>query len=206
MASRAIGGDFFEYCDLQSGAFGVALGDVSGKGPAAALVAAMLQGMFSMETEQEHGPSVTLSRMNRALLRRRIEPRFATVTYGVLSPDHVFTYTNAGHLPSILVRRGGEVQRLGSGGPLLGVFDDAEFPEESWRLESGDTVVLFSDGVTEAWHTGEEFGDARLVAVASANRALEPRALLDTLFAAVQEFSGEATPTDDVTLVVLRVR
>ena len=206
MASRAIGGDFFEYCDLPTGAFGLALGDVSGKGPAAALVAAMLQGMFSMETEQAHTPPETLRRMNRALLRRRIEPRFATVMFGVLAPDRTFTYANAGHLPSILVRRGGAVQRLASGGPLLGVFDNAEFPGETFALEAGDTVVLFSDGVTEAWRTDEEFGDRRLIQVVRHNRALEPGALLDTLFAAVREFSGAAVPTDDVTLAILRVR
>jgi serine phosphatase RsbU (regulator of sigma subunit) len=205
-ASRAIGGDFFEYCDLPSGAFGLALGDVSGKGPAAALVAAMLQGMFSMEAEQEHSPSLTLSRMNRALLRRRIEPRFSTLMFGVLAPDRRFTYANAGHLPSILVRGNGSVHRLSSGGPILGVFEDAEFPGETWMLEPGDTVVVFSDGVTEAWRTDEEFGDERLVGVVQANRALEPGALLKVVFAAVREFSGEAVPTDDVTLAILRVR
>jgi sigma-B regulation protein RsbU (phosphoserine phosphatase) len=166
----------------------------------------MLQGMFSMEAEREHGPSRTLSRMNRALLRRRIEPRFATLMFGVLSPDGSFTYANAGHLPSILVRRGGVVQRLPAGGPILGVFDDAEFPEETWTLESGDTVIVFSDGVTEAWHTNEEFGEQRLVTAARANRALEPGALLDTLLGAVRQFSGETAPTDDVTLAIVRMR
>jgi predicted ester cyclase len=206
MASRAIGGDFFEYCDLPSGAFGLALGDVSGKGPAAALVAAMLQGMFSMEAEHENSPSLTLWRMNRALLRRRIEPRFSTLMFGVLAPDRRFTYANAGHLPSILVRAGGSVQRLSAGGPILGVFDDAEFPGETWMLDPGDTIIVFSDGVTEAWRTDEEFGDERLVAVAQRNRALEPGVLLETIFAAVREFSGETVPTDDVTLAILRVR
>ena len=206
LASRAIGGDFFEYVDLPSGAFGVALGDVSGKGPPAALVAAMLQGMFSMEAERGHTPPLTLSRMNRALLRRGLEPRFATLMFGVLAPDRSFSYANAGHLPSLLVRREGAVQRLSSGGPILGVFEDAVFPGETCALGSGDTLIVFSDGVTEAWRTGEEFGDERLVAAAQANRALAPAALLDTLFGAVREFSGEAVPTDDVTIAIVRVR
>ena len=139
--SRSIGGDFFEYVDLPSGAFGFALGDVSGKGPAAALVAAMMQGMFSMGAEHEHTPSVTLSRMNRALVRRRIEPRFATVMFGVLSPDGMFDYANAGHLPPLVVRRAGGIERLSTGGPLLGVFDDVQFPGQRASFGPGDTVV-----------------------------------------------------------------
>ena len=206
MASRAIGGDFFEYLDLPSGAFGIALGDVSGKGPPAALIAAMLQGMFSMEADIGRTPSQTLSRMNRALVRRGIEPRFATLMFGVLSPDRSFSYANAGHLPSILVRRDGAVERLSEGGPILGVFDAAAFPGETCALGSGDTVVVFSDGVTDAWSTGEEFGDERLVAAVQTNRTLEPAALLDTLFNAVREFSGQAVPTDDVTIAIVRVR
>ena len=121
--SRAIGGDFFEYADLASGAFGLAVGDVSGKGPPAALLAAMLQGMFSMEADTGHAPSVTLARMNVALVRRGIEPRFSTLFYGVLSPEGVLRYANAGHLPPLLVRRSGRIERLSAGGPILGVFD-----------------------------------------------------------------------------------
>jgi len=206
MASRAIGGDFFEYLDLPARVFGLALGDVSGKGPPAALVAAMLQGMFSMEAEIGRTPSQTLARMNRALVRRGIEPRFATLIFGLISPDRSFSYANAGHLPSILVRRDGAVERLSAGGPILGVFEDAVFPGETCALDSGDTVVAFSDGVTEAWRTGEEFGDERLVAAAQANRTLGPAALLDTLLGAVRAFSGESVPTDDVTIAIVRVR
>src|SRR6187401_3179804 len=84
---RAIGGDFLEYLDLPGGAVGIALGDVSGKGPAAALVAAMVQGMFSVVAIESPSPSAALAGVNQALCRRGIEPRFATLAYGVLTPD-----------------------------------------------------------------------------------------------------------------------
>ena len=206
LASRAIGGDFFEYVDLPSGAFGLALGDVSGKGPAAALVAAMLQGMFSMEAEMGHTPSKTLSRLNRALLGRGLGPRFATLTFGVLATDRTFSYANAGHLPPLLVRCDGSVRRLSMGGPILGIFEDAPFPGETCALHPGDTIVAFSDGVTDARRSGEEFGDDRLVDAVRAQRTLEPAALLDTLFGILREFSGGAALTDDATISILRVR
>src|SRR5262245_1571525 len=175
--SRAIGGDFFEYGDWPSGACGLALGDVSGKGPGAALLAAMLQGMFTMEADMQHSPSATLARINRALVNRRIEPRFATVFYGVLEPDGGFRYASAGHPPPLIVRRAGGVERLSSGGPVLGVFAKAEFPDHRCRLEAGDSVVAFSDGVTEAARQdGVEFGEERLLATAKASRDSAPEA------------------------------
>lgn len=210
MPSRAIGGDFFEYVDLASGDFGVALGDVSGKGPAAALVAAMVQGIFSVEAEAEaeaeRDPSVTLSRVNRALRRRGMEPRFVTLVYGVLSPDGRFRYSNAGQNPPILLTKTG-VHHLMTGGPMLGVFDEVAFPEETVSLRPGDTLVFFSDGVTEARNAaGEEFTDARLLACVEDHHHEAPQAILDALAGNVRAFCGDAPQSDDVTMVVVRFR
>jgi serine phosphatase RsbU (regulator of sigma subunit) len=203
--SRSIGGDFFEYVDLPSGAFGLALGDVSGKGPAAALLAAMIQGMFSVDADLERSPSATLAHMNRALVRRRIEPRFATLVFGVLAPDGMFDYANAGHLPPLVVRRSGGIERLSTGGPLLGVFEEVLFPGNRCQLRPGDTVVAFSDGVTEAPGAGDDlFGEERLLAAADAHRLSKPAVLVDALFSAVRSFSGERTATDDVTITALQ--
>lgn len=205
--SRSIGGDFFEYADLASGAFGLAIGDVSGKGPPAALLAAMLMGMFSMEADTSHTPSATLGRMNVALVRRGIEPRFSTLFYGVLAADGVFSYASAGHLPPLVVRQGGSVERLSAGGLILGVFEDAVFPGSQVTLEAGDTVVAFSDGMTEARDgAGQEFGEERLIEVATAHRGERPAAMLDALFNAVHEFSGSAAAAavDNLTVAVVR--
>ncbi|MEO7189599.1 MAG: SpoIIE family protein phosphatase [Vicinamibacterales bacterium] len=203
---RAIGGDFLEYLDLPTGELGIAVGDVSGKGPAAALVAAMLQGMFSIVANEGGGPSAVLTRVNLALCGRGIEPRFATLAYGVLAPGGRFTYSNAGHNPPLLLSRKGIV-RLTEGGPMLGVFSDAAFPEETVLLESGDSLVAFSDGVTDAVAPdGDDFGIERLLQCAEGHRFAPPADLLAQLFATVKEFCGSAPPSDDVTIAVMQYR
>lgn len=203
---RAIGGDFVEYIDLPSGDVGIAVGDVSGKGPAAALVAAMLQGMFSIVALESDSPQTALTRVNRALCRRGIEPRFATLAYAVLSPDGQLTYSNAGHNPPLLLTRAG-VTRLTTGGPMLGVFEDAAFPQATLTLEADDGLVAFSDGVTDAIAPdGGDFGTDRLVATAAAARSLAPPELLARLFDTVRDFCGTAPPVDDVTMAVLRFK
>ena len=201
---RAIGGDFLEFLDLDAGALGLAVGDVSGKGPAAALVAAMLQGMFSIVAAEAAGPSAALSRLNRALVRRHIEPRFATVSYATLTPQGTLSYANAGHNPPLLLTRTG-VGRLTAGGPMLGVFSDADFPGETVHLAPGDAVIAFSDGVTDATNLdGVEFGIERLLDAAMAHRLEPPAALLDHLASLVREFCGDSPASDDVTIAVVR--
>jgi steroid delta-isomerase-like uncharacterized protein len=203
---RAIGGDFVEYLELPSGCRGVSVGDVSGKGPAAALVAAMLQGMFSIVALESDSPQTTLTRVHRALCQRGIEPRFATLVYAMLAPDGRLTYSNAGHNPPLLLTRQG-VTRLTEGGPMLGVFEDAEFPQETVTLAPGDTLVAFSDGVTDAVAPdGNDFGIERLIESAHAARRESPAVILDQLFATVGEFCGAAPPVDDVTMVVTRFK
>ena len=204
--SRTIGGDFFEYLDLPSGDFGLALGDASGKGAAAALVAAMVQGIFSVEAENERGPSATLSRVNRALRRRGMEPHFVTLMYGVIAPDGKFRYSNAGQNPPILLTAGG-IQHLTTGGPMLGLFDDPVFPEETLWLKPGDRVLVFSDGVTEALNqAAEEFSEARLVEVLQQHVTEQPDALLESVLDSVRRFCGHAPQRDDVTAVVMQFR
>ena len=203
---RAIGGDFLEYLDLPRGEVGLALGDVSGKGPAAALVAAMLQGMFSIVAGESLTPEPALTRVNQTLCRRGIEPRFATLAYGMLAPDGRLTYSNAGHNPPLLLTASG-TKRLTEGGPMLGVFPDASFPEETIMLSPGDSVVVFSDGVTDALAPdGDDFGIDRLLECAASYRLARPADLLSHLFATVKDFVGSAPPSDDVTIAVIRYR
>src|SRR5712692_10187869 len=193
---RAIGGDFFEYVELPSGDVGIAMGDVSGKGPAAALLAAMIQGMFAAAAPAGGGPAVTLSRITQWLAARRVEARFATLVYGVLSSDGRLVYSNAGHNPPALVARDG-IRRLTTGGPILGVFVDAVFEEETLHLHHEDTLVMFTDGVTEARSASdEEFGEHRLMACLSTDAAASPTALLSHIFSAVREFCQHADQSD----------
>jgi predicted ester cyclase len=203
---RAIGGDFFEFVELPSGDAGIAMGDVAGKGPAAALLAALLQGMFAIEATSGSGPAVILSRINRRLTARRLESRFATLVYGVLSSDGRLVYSNAGHNPPALVARDG-IRRLTTGGPILGAFGDAVFEEETLSLDDRATLVMFTDGVTEARNpSDEEFGEHRLMTCLSAGASSPPGILLHRIFDAVREFGKQADQSDDITVTVTRFR
>jgi len=203
---RAIGGDFFEFIDLPRGDFGIVLGDVSGQGPPAALLAALLQGMFTAEAQIGDSPAATLSRVNQRLVERRLNTRFATLVYAVLSPDGRLVYSNAGHNPPALVARDG-IHRLATSSLILGAFPHAAFEEETLQLNAHDTLVMFTDGVTEARNSAdEEFGDERLVSCLKATAASPPASLLACVFGAVREFCQQADPVDDITVTVTRYR
>jgi serine phosphatase RsbU (regulator of sigma subunit) len=201
---RAIGGDFFDYFEFSNGGFGFALGDVAGKGPPAALLTAVLQGTFAACAQLGATPAQILKRVNDALVRRAIESRFATVVYGALSCDGRLTYCNAGHNPPLLIGKGG-LRRLDKGGLIVGVFEQATFEEETVQLDPGDTLIVFSDGISEALNPdGDEFGEERLVSCVETNRELPPAILLECVLDTVQRFRADAAQNDDLTLLVLR--
>lgn len=205
---RSIGGDFYDYVDLPAGALGFALGDVAGKGPPAALLSAMMQGIFAAQAASSDSPSQTITRVNLALYRRGIESRFVTLMYGALRPDGRLTYCNAGHNPPLVIssnNAGQIIRRLECGGPIVGLFEAATFEEETIALNPGDWLVVFSDGVSEAMSaSGDEYGESRIVTVVEKHQGLEPRQLLEALFADVREFARGAPQSDDITAMILR--
>jgi serine phosphatase RsbU (regulator of sigma subunit) len=205
---RSIGGDFYDYVELPEGALGFALGDVAGKGPPAALLSAMMQGMFAAQAATTDAPAKTISRVNLALYRRGIESRFVTLMYGALQPDGRLTYCNAGHNPPLVISQAGgspTIRRLERGGPIVGLFEGATFEEETVRLAPGDWLIVFSDGVSEALSAaGDEYGDDRIIAVVNNNPQAEPQQLLEALFLDVREFARGAAQSDDITAMVLR--
>src|SRR5262245_27713526 len=204
---RSIGGDFYDYVDLPTGAFGFALGDVAGKGPPAALLSAMMQGIFAAQAAASDTPRQTIARVNLALYKRGIESRFVTLMYGTLDPDGRLTYCNAGHNPPLIIGGTGSkgVRRLEVGGPIVGLFETATFDEETVTMAPGDTLIVFSDGVSEAMSaSGEEYGESRIVAVAEKQAGAAPAELLQALFADVRAFARGAAQSDDITAMVLR--
>lgn len=202
---REIGGDFLDYLDLPGGSMGFALGDVAGKGAPAALLAAVVQGIFTAQLEDAQSPAVTISRMNRALVRRAIESRFATVAYSVLSRDGKLVSCNAGHNPPLIVSRDGTIRRLEKGGLVLGLFERATFEEEELQLQAGDALILFSDGVIETVNPADqEFGEQRVMASVSSATHLTVEELLDKILSDVTAFAGGRPQADDVTVLVTR--
>ena len=201
---RSIGGDFYDYVDLSDGSFGFALGDVAGKGPPAALLSAMMQGIFAAQAATSDPPSQTISRVNLALYRRGIESRFVTLMYGALYADGRLVYCNAGHNPPLVVGKNG-FRRLECGGPIVGLFESATYEEETVKLEAGDWLIVFSDGVSEALSaSGEEYGESRILECVNRNLALDPQRLLEAMFSDVREFARGAAQSDDITGMVMR--
>ena len=203
---RTIGGDFFDYFDFPNGDFGIALGDVAGKGPSAALLTAMIQGVFASQVASTASPAALLATVNESLIRRSVQSRFATLLYGTLSQDGQLTYTNAGHNPPMLVGRDG-VRRLETGGLILGFFPRATYEQETLNLQAGDLLIVFSDGVTEALSAdGEEFGEERLLASVVSNRERPAADVLEGILSEIRSFTTHAAQHDDVTALVLRYR
>ena len=201
---RAVGGDFFDYIDLPSGNFGFLVGDVAGKGSPAALLASAVLGMFGAEATYQTAASALITRLNKGLFRRKVDARFLTTFYAMITPDGVLTYTNAGHNAPMLVSAAG-VKRLDTGGLVLGLFEHAAYEEEQVALRPGDVIVAFSDGVTEAMNAaGEEFTDDRLLACLDAHRGAAPDALVPALLTDLHTFCGDTAQGDDITVVLVR--
>ncbi len=201
---RSIGGDFFDYLDDLGASFGFVLGDVAGKGPPAALMSALMQGMFAAHAHAPDQPSTTIAQMNKALYRRGIESRFVTLMLGSVAEDGRLTYCNGGHNPPFVIGRSG-ARRLETGGPVVGLLELASFAQETVQLDPGDVIVVFSDGVSEALSAlDEEFGDARLLEVASGGTHEPAQVQVGRIIDAVRAFTRGAPQSDDITVMVLR--
>jgi len=201
--SRDVGGDYYEiFDDAETGDLEFAIGDVSGKGVPAALLMSTLQSTFMGATSGTADLASVCSRINKFLVERTSPERYATFFVGHLTEDAYLAYVNAGHNPPYLLRDG-EAQRLMGGGMPLGLFATAEYEVQKIRLRSGDVLLAFTDGVTEAMNPeSEEFGDERLLGVAAAGHA-SAEALIDAVRRAVDEHTRGAPQHDDLTLLVL---
>ncbi|HEY2932082.1 MAG TPA: SpoIIE family protein phosphatase [Acidobacteriota bacterium] len=202
---REIGGDYFDYLELSDDKLGVAIADVAGKGTPAALLTSMLQGAFCAHAEAEVPITETVANVNRALRRRKLENRFVTFFYGILSSDGAFQYVNAGHNPPVLLQRSG-VRRLERGGLILGLFD-AQYESETVMLEDGDLIVLFTDGLSEALNEhGEEFGEERLIEWVRHQMKQSARQVTYGLIENLRLFTKDVPLADDVTLMAMKYR
>jgi len=180
------------------------LGDVSGKGVAASMLMTRLHAMFrSLATVDLHIDQL-MGQANRLLCESTIADQFATLVCGRMSRSGDLEITGAGHCP-VLAVRDDEVTQIESTGMPLGMFSNAEYCVQRTRLDPGDSLFLFTDGVTETRDpTGAEYGVDRLAEFLSQRRALSPQALADSCLAELHAFSSGATRTDDLTLMVVR--
>jgi len=203
---RTVGGDFYDYLELADGSLAFAVGDVAGKGPPAALLAAAVQSNFVAQASIGTDPGQTTARVNAALLRRPIEARFATMFHGVLFRDGRLSYSNAGQEPPLMISGSG-LTWLERGGPVLGLLAVQGYESETVHLKPNDLVVVYSDGVTDAANLGgETFERQGVVEVVRRGHGLKPEAMLEQLLDAVRKFSQGAPQADDITVLILRYR
>lgn len=205
--SRHLGGDFYDLQMLDDGRAVFALGDVSGKGIPAALLAAMAQGALQAQFAGGGPLDAIITNLNRVLVQKSASGRFLTLFCAVLDPAGRFTYVNAGHNLPILARADGGIELLSTKSVLLGAFDFAHYEARETRLEPGDLVVIYSDGVTEAADSsGDMFGDERLENLVRSNVALSAEQLKARILDEVIAFTRGLPQSDDITLVVLKMR
>jgi len=210
--AEGVGGDYYDFIRLPNSCLGIAIGDVSGKGIAAALMMASLQASLRGQTIK---PSATLSEMiqhiNKLVFEASAVNRYATFFYSEYDPNQrTLRYVNAGHNPPILLRRNGSdpvIIRLENGGTVIGLFAEIPYCESQVQLESEDILVAFTDGISEAMDSNDdEFDEARLI---QAIEECETRTAADAItyiLAHVDAFTAGAPQHDDMTLVVVRVQ
>ncbi len=204
---RYVGGDFYDLLTLEDGRSALILGDVSGKGIPAALLASMAQGIIHALFESQISLSELLASLNRVLVRKSDSKRFITMFCALIDPDGTFTYANAGHNPAILARATGEIELLSTGSMLLGAFDDAQFQPKRTKLRTDDVLVMFSDGVTEATNAaGQMFGDARLQELVRDNVGRSAKEIKDTIEQEVLAFTHGLPQGDDITMIALKMK
>ena len=207
--AREVGGDYFDFLDLGAGRLGLALGDISGKGVSAALLMASLQALLRSHARQlADEPALLVRQINESLAESTDPSKFATFFYAVYdSASKTLRYVNAGHDPPLLLRAGTTVvSRLRPTGMALGFDPGAAYGEGRESLASGDLLLAFTDGLTEALsESGEEFGEARAAGLLVGNRHLGAGDLLRLVNAELESFCGRVPQHDDVTIVVARV-
>ena len=202
--ASGVGGDCYDAIAFGRARLGLSIADVVGKGIPAALLMSNLQAAVRAFATEAAQPGELCHQVNRILCGRIAEDRFISFFYCVADADlGTLTYANAGHYPPILVRADGSVERLAAGGAVLGVFADGASEQGRVSIGRGDRLVLYTDGITEARDEhDEEFGEERLVALASQHRGCSAPALQARLIDAVATFTA-GTFQDDATLIVL---
>ena len=206
--ANTVGGDYFDVIALGPGRIAAVIGDVAGKGMPAALLMALLQGSLrTLITAGFRGPEL-ISKLNDHLFANIPSNRLITLFYGELDmATGALRYVNAGHNPPYRLAADGTTERLTATGMALGIVPSAEFEAREARLDLGDRVFLYTDGVTEAESPGDaDYGEPRLEAYLAAARWADDQQLIEGVRADVLAFCGSAPPRDDMTLMVVARR
>ncbi len=206
--ARSVGGDYYDFLDLGSSRTGIALADVAGKGVPAALIMSVVQASLRvLSTQPEMALPDLAARMNHFLYRSTGSNSYATFFYAQWDDrDRRLRYINAGHNPPYLLRADGSVEELPAGGTVIGLFPKAAYEEATLELNSGDVLIVFTDGVPEALNPAdEEFGEDRLKSITRAVAHLPVDAMSAHIAAEMKSWIQDAAQYDDLTFVLLKV-
>ena len=207
LACLSVGGDCFDVFELSGGRYGFFIGDISGKGISAALLATLLQGVFFTTAALDIPLTETVKRVNKYLCERSIEERYATLFYGVLDPSGQLEYVNAGHVPPLLRRADGSLDALQAESVPVGMFADAVFLSSTIQLAPNDVLVIYTDGVTEASNIQNElFDETRLRTILQAFTGASGNDLAVAIQKGMREFTQGAPQNDDITMLVVTHR
>ncbi|MDT5061602.1 MAG: phosphoserine phosphatase RsbU/P [Acidobacteriota bacterium] len=201
-----IGGDYYDFIERADGRMIVTLGDVSGKGTAAALLMSSLHAAVHAQASSHSSLSETISAVNQYLAENIPSNRFVTLFYAELDPQTGgLSFINAGHNPPLIVHAAGTVENLSAGGLPLGIRPNADYREGRTQLQHSDVLVIYSDGVSEAVNPqGEEFGTDRLYEVVSHNLNASAAGIRDRIEAALTKWAQGTPAADDITLVIVK--
>jgi len=207
--AREVGGDYYDFLELPDGRFGIAIGDVSGKGVGAALMMASLEASLRALASVIDDPAELIERVSSLVFQASSTNRYATLFYARYDPaSRCLSYVNAGHNPPVVLRSCGDsfqVFRQETGGPVIGLLRHS-YERGVFSLEAGDLMVLFTDGVSESMNARlEEWGEERLIEFAKTCYGFPVSEVLRRILSAAQAFAAGAPQHDDMTLVVLRV-
>ena len=206
-AAKDVGGDFYDFFRIDDQRIGFVIADVSGKGVPAAIFMAVSRTLIRATGVRGVSPAECISYSNGLLAQESANYMFVTVFYGIYNiATGQVTYTNAGHNPPYLMKADGRIEQLPMSKDLVvGAIDDFQFSEETLQLEHGDTLLLYTDGVTEALNLGdEEFGNQRLQAALAQLTRENSQEIIDRIKASVSDFVGEAEQSDDITLLAIK--
>lgn len=208
LQARQVGGDYYDFLDLGQERLGLVVGDIAGKGIAAALLMANLQANLRSQCAiAADDPRRFLQSVNQLFYENTSDGDYATFFFASYDDTtHRLRYVNCGHLPPLLLRRDGALERLAATATVLGLFERWECSVETRELFPGDRLILYTDGITESFNAaGEEFGESRLVDVVRRSRAASPQALIACVIDEVQKYSAHEQH-DDITLITASCR
>lgn len=206
LQARQVGGDYYDFLTLGADGLGLVIGDISGKGIGAALLMANLQATLrSQSTAAPDDPKRVLKLVNAHLFGNTTASAYATLFFGKYRSDGRLRYVNCGHPPALVVRADSSIEELPSTSTVLGLFDEWECRMDATTIRPGDTLILYTDGVTECLDAaGREFGLERLASIVTRTPATaRAQAILDAIVQELRTFTGDETG-DDVTLIVAK--